>query len=355
MRQDAEKLLFNGAFLPAMPLVLNEDRQFDEAGQRRLIRYYLEAGADGLAVGVHTTQFAIRDPKINLFERVLLTSKDEMNLYTARTGRPLLTIAGVCGETAQAVSEAEKAVSMGYDAVLVSPGGLKDKSEDELIDRSKNIAEVSDIVGFYLQVAVGGRVFSYDFWQQICQIKRLRAIKAAPFNRYLTADVARAIAFADHKIALYTGNDDSIVQDLLTTYSFWDGERTLSVRARGGLLGHWSAWTKTAVDLFRQIKALPDGAPVDPKLLTLGAQITDANSAFFDSRNDFAGVIAGMHEVLRRQGLMKGIWCLNPKETLGPGQAKEIDRVYAQYPDLNDDEFVKEFLKRDQALHPEAY
>ena len=355
MRQEAEKLLMSGAFLPAMPLVLDDNRHFDEAGQRRLIRYYLEAGVDGLAAGVHTTQFAIRDPKINLFERVLKASKDEMNLYTARTGKPLLAIAGVCGDTAQAVSEAEKAVDMGYDAVLVSPGGLKDKSEGELIERAKAIAGVSDIVGFYLQVAVGGRVFSYDYWRQMCLIPRLRAIKAAPFNRYLTADVARAIAFADHEIALYTGNDDSIVQDLLTTYSFYDGAKTLSVRARGGLLGHWSAWTKTAVDLFRRIKSMPEGAPIDPGLLTLGAQITDANSAFFDSRNDFAGVIAGMHEVLRRQGLMKGIWCLDPNETLGAGQAEEIDRVYAQYPDLNDDAFVKAFLERDRASHPEAY
>ena len=208
MRKEAEHLLLHGAFLPALPLVLNEKREFDENGQRRLIRYYLEAGVDGLAVGVHTTQFAIRDPKINLFERVLSVSKDEMDAYTAKNGKELLAIAGVCGETAQAVSEAKKAASMGYDAVLVSPGGLKRLSETELIDRAAAIAEVSDIVGFYLQVAVGGRVFSYDYWRRMCEIRRLRAIKAAPFNRYLTADVARAIAFADHEIALYTGNDD---------------------------------------------------------------------------------------------------------------------------------------------------
>ena len=206
------------------------------------------------------------------------------------------------------------------------------------------------VVGFYLQVAVGGRVFSYDYWEKVCAIQNVVAVKAAPFNRYLTADVARAIAFADHEITLYTGNDDSIVTDLLTTYSFQDGDKVRTCRVKGGLLGHWSAWVKTAVDMFHRIKALPEGQPVDPSWYTLAAQVTDVNSAFFDSRNNFAGVIAGMHEVLRRQGLLKGIWCLDPEETLGAGQAEEIDRVYAQYPELNDDAFVAEFLKKDQEM-----
>ena len=351
MNTKSLNLLHEGAFLPAMPLVLDENRKFDEAGQRRLVRYYMEAGVDGLAVAVHTTQFAIRDPKINLFETVLRVVKNEMEAYTARTGRHLLAIAGVCGEAPQAVAEASLAGSIGYDAVLVSPGGLGHLTEEQLIERTRLIAEVMPVVGFYLQVAVGGRVFSYDYWEKVCAIPNVVAVKAAPFNRYLTADVARAIAFADHEITLYTGNDDSIVTDLMTTYSFQDGDKTRTCRVKGGLLGHWSAWTKTAVDMFHQIKALPEGQPVDPSWYTLAAQVTDVNSAFFDSRNNFAGVIAGMHEVLRRQGLLKGTWCLDPEETLGAGQAKEIDRVYAQYPELNDDAFVAEFLAKDKEIY----
>ena len=351
MKKESMNLLHAGAFLPAMPLVLDENRKFDEPGQRRLVRYYMEAGVDGLAVAVHTTQFAIRDPKINLFETVLRVVKSEMDAYSERSGRPLLAIAGVCGEKEQAVAEAKLAGSIGYDAVLVSPGGLSHLTEEELIDRTQKIAEVMPVVGFYLQVAVGGRVFSFDYWQKVCAIKNVVAVKAAPFNRYLTADVARAIAFADHEITLYTGNDDSIVTDLLTTYAFQDGDKVRTCRVKGGLLGHWSAWTKTAVDMFRKIKAMPENAPVDPCWTTLAAQVTDVNSAFFDSRNNFAGVIAGMHEVLRRQGLIKGIWCLDPDEGLGAGQAEEIDRVYKMYPELNDDAFVAEFLKKDKAVY----
>ncbi|MBQ7139702.1 MAG: dihydrodipicolinate synthase family protein [Clostridia bacterium] len=350
MNKEALNLLHAGAFLPAMPLVLDENRKFDEAGQRRLVRYYMEAGVDGLAVAVHTTQFTIRDPKINLFETVLRVVKSEMDAYAARSGRQLLAVAGVCGEAPQAVAEAKLAGSIGYDAVLVSPGGMGHLTEQQLIERTRLIAEVMPVVGFYLQVAVGGRVFSYDYWKKVCAIQNVVAVKAAPFNRYLTADVARAIAFADHEITLYTGNDDSIVTDLLTTYSFQDGDQVRTCRVKGGLLGHWSAWTKTAVDMFRKIKALPEGAPVDPSWYTLAAQVTDVNSAFFDSRNNFAGVIAGMHEVLHRQGLLKGIWCLDPEEGLGEGQAEEISRVYAQYPELNDDAFVAEFLKKDREM-----
>ena len=348
MNHEAVIRLLKGAFLPAMPLVLDENRRFDEAGQRRLVRYYMESGVDGLAVAVHTTQFAIRDPQINLLEPVLRVVKDEMDRYTARTDRKLLAVAGVCGETQQAVAEAELAASMGYDAVLVSPGGLNHLSEETLIYRTHQIAGVLPVVAFYLQVAMGGRVFSYDYWRQLCSIPHVKAIKCAAFNRYLTVDVARAIAFADHEIALYTGNDDSIITDLLTKYEFRDGDQLRTVRTVGGLLGHWSAWTKTAVDLFRRIQALPKDEPISPEWYTLAAQVTDVNGAFFDVRNGFAGCIAGMHEVLRRQGLLKGIWCLDPDETLGRGQSEEIDRVYAMYPHLNDDAFVAAFLQNDQ-------
>lgn len=348
MRSEAKTILMGGAFLPAMPLVLDARRQFDEAGQRRLIRYYLESGADGIAAAVHTTQFAIRDPKVNLLERVLSVTISEIQKYRMRTGREILAVAGACGEAGQAVKEAELAASLGFDAVLLSPGGLNHLSEAQLIARTKQVAEVIDVIGFYLQVAVGGRLFSYHYWEQVCAIAGVKAIKCAAFNRYLTVDVARAIAFAGHEIALYTGNDDNIIGDLLTEYAFSDGEAVRTVRTRGGLLGHWSAWTHTAVSLFQKIKARDPKAPLDPRWLTLAAQVTDVNSAFFDTKNGFAGCIAGMHEVLRRQGLMKGIWCLDPQETLSPGQAEEIDRVYRMYPELNDDAFAAAFLERDR-------
>lgn len=344
MRPEAKKLLMDGAFIPAMPLVLDENRQFDEAGQRRLIRYYLAAGVDGIAAAVHTTQFAIRDPKINLFERVLRVAMEEIVAYRAQTGREILAVAGVCGPIEQVVAEATLVRSLGYDAALLSPGGLNDRSEDYLIERTRQVASIVDVIGFYLQPAVGGRVFSYAYWQAVCATPGVAAVKCAAFNRYLTIDVARAIAFSGREVALYTGNDDSIVIDLLTEYRFQDGERVRRVRTRGGLLGHWAVWTHTAVQLFHRIRSLDPASPLDPALITLAAQVTDANSAFFDTANGFKGCIAGVHEVLRRQGLMKGIWCLDPDETLSPGQAGEISRVYAMYPHLNDDAFVAEFL-----------
>ncbi len=345
MDTTAYELLMKGAFIPAMPLVLNKDRQFDEAKQRRLIRYYMESGADGLAVGVHTTQFAIRKPEIGLFEKVLQVSIDEMRAYSAEKGRPVLAVAGVCGETPQALSEAKTAKRLGYDIALLSPGGLSHLSEAEMVARTRAVAEIMDVMGFYLQVAVGGRAFSYDYWRQVCTIEGVKAIKCAAFDRYRTVDVARAIAFADHEIALYTGNDDNIVIDLITRYRFGYGENEKTVTTRGGLLGHWCAWTHTAVQLFRQIKALPEDQAVPWELLELAAAVTDVNGAFFDAHNRFGGCIAGMHEVLRRQGLMDGVWCLDPAEGLGEGQADEITRVYEMYPRLNDDAFVKRFLE----------
>lgn len=349
MRAEAKELLLRGAFIPAMPLVLDENRRFDEAGQRRLIRYYLAAGVDGIAAAVHTTQFAIRNPKINLLERVLRVAIEEISACRARTGREILAVAGVCGPTQQAVAEAELARSLGYDAALLSPGGLNDESEEYLIDRTRQVACVLDVVGFYLQPAVGGRVFSYGYWQAVCATPGVAAIKCASFDRYLSLDVARAIAFSGRDIALYTGNDDNILIDLMTEYRFQDGERMRTVRTRGGLLGHWAVWTHTAVQIFHRIRAHSPGQMIDPELLTLAAQVTDANSAFFDTAHGFSGCIAGIHEVLRRQGLMKGIWCLDPEETLSPGQAEELTRVHDMYPHLNDDAFVAEFLAGEAA------
>lgn len=348
MRKEALDLIQKGGFIPAMPLVLNEKREFDEAGQRRLIRYYLAAGADGIAAAVHTTQFEIRKPEVNLLGPVLRVAIEEIRKWRENTGKEILAIAGACGPVSQAVEEAKLAKELGFDAVLLSPGGLRDASEEDLLERTRKVAEVLEVVGFYLQPAVGGRVFSYDYWAKLCRIPGVVAVKCASFNRYLTIDVARAIAFSGRNIALYTGNDDNIVADLLTEYKFADGTKTRSVRTVGGLLGHWAAWTHASVRIFKEIKALDPKAPLDSKWLTLAAQVTDVNSAFFDTANNFAGCIAGIHEVLKRQGLMKGIWCLNPEETLSPGQKEEIDRVYRQYPDLNDDAFVAEFLKMEK-------
>ena len=346
MRKEALELLRRGAFIPAMPLVLHEDRSFDEHGQRRLVRYYLECGADGIAVGVHSTQFAIREPRFGLFERVLRCVSEEIADYRARTGREVLAVAGACGRTEQAAREAEREVSWGYDAALLSPGGLNGESEAYLIDRHRQVARVSPVIGFYLQPAVGGRIFSYDYWLQVCAIEGVEAVKCAAFNRYCTLDVARAIAESGRNVALYTGNDDNIVSDLLTVHRFTVNGEEKRVPTVGGLLGHWGAWTSRAVEIFREIRSLPEDAPVPRRLLTLAAQVTDVNGAFFDARNAFKGCIAGIHEVLRRQGLMGGVWLLDENEGLSPGQKEEIDRVYRMYPDLNDDEFAAEFLRR---------
>ena len=347
MRKNAYDLLKKGGVIPAMPLVLDENRQFDEAGQRRLIRYYLEAGADGIAAAVHTTQFEIRLPQHNMLERVLKVAAEETEAYEEKTGRTVIRIAGVCGRIEQAVAEARLAEKLGYDAVLVSPGGLRDFGEEYLIERTQAIADVMPVVGFYLQPAVGGRVFSYEYWERLCAIENVAAIKCAAFNRYLTIDVARAIAFSGRDIALYTGNDDSIAADLMTEFRFASDSGEKSVRCVGGLLGHWAVWTHTAVEYFLKLREAAEKGILSAELMTLAAQITDANAAFFDTRNNFAGCIAGVHEVLRRQGLMKGIWCLNPEETMSPGQSEEIDRVYAMYPHLNDDAFVKAFLENE--------
>ena len=314
-----EKLIA-GTFIPAMPLTLDDNRQFDEAAQRALIRHYIDSGVGGIAAAVHTTQFEIRDPEINLYERVLSVVSDEVS--------DIIKVAGVCGKVGQAVSEAMLSRQYGYDAVLLSPGGLRDLTEDELIYRAEKVAEIMPVIGFYLQESVGGRKLSFDFWRRFCEIDNVYAIKCASFNRYTTIDTIRAAAMSSRadKIAMYTGNDDNIGVDLLTEYRF--GEH--SKRFVGGLLGHWAVWTKTAVELFDKFKA----GTVTPELLTLAAQITDANAAVFDTANNFAGCIAGVHEVLRREGLMKNILCLNPAETLSPGQSEEIDRIYKMYPHL---------------------
>ncbi|MBP2242257.1 dihydrodipicolinate synthase/N-acetylneuraminate lyase [Cytobacillus eiseniae] len=337
-------LLHDGAFIPAHPLALTEQKKLDETSQRRLTRYYIEAGVDGIAVGVHTTQFEIRDPQFNLFENVLRMASEEVD--KANVTRPFLKIAGVCGPTEQAVEEAKIAKSLGYDIVLVSNGGLNHYSEAELLKRTQKIAEIIPVFGFYLQPAVGGRVFTYHFWKEFASIQNVLAIKMAPFNRYQTLDVVRAVCESERRdeIALYTGNDDNIIVDLLTTYAFRMNDRQVKKSIVGGLLGHWSVWTREAVQLFTAIKEAKRKESIDLKWLTIAQKVTDANAAFFDSANDFKGSISGINEVLRRQGLLQGNWCLAEHEVLSDGQSEEISRVIAAYPELNDDSFIQSFL-----------
>ncbi len=335
MTDETRTLLRRGVAIPAHPLALNAARQLDERRQRALTRYYLAAGVGGLAVGVHTTQFAIRD--VGLFEPVLALASEEMD----RANRPLVRIAGICGATAQAVKEAEMIRRLGYDAGLLSLAALRDVSEDALLDHCRRVAAVVPLIGFYLQPAVGGRVLPYSFWRRFAELESVVAIKIAPFNRYQTIEVVRAVIDAGRDdLALYTGNDDNIVADLTTPFRFAGKER----RIVGGLLGHWSVWTRRAVELFERCRSEASS----PELLRLGVEITDCNAAFFDAENGFRGCIAGLHEVLRRQGLLEGVWCLAPAESLSPGQSAEIDRVGHAYPHLNDDEFVA--AQRDEWL-----
>lgn len=342
---NAFEVLRRGVVIPASPLALNAQRRWDERRQRALWRYYSAAGAGGVAVGVHTTQFAIRDPQIGLFRPLLELAKEEFDRLDSTRTEPLVRIAGVCGDTRQAVSEAELARDTGFHAGLLSLSALKDADDDTLIAHCRRVAEVIPLVGFYLQPAVGGRVLSYRFWRRFAEIENVVAIKIAPFNRYQTLDVVRAIAEAGRDdIALYTGNDDNIVLDLLTPYRFTVGNRRVERRIVGGLLGHWAVWTKRAVELLQRCHTVSREETIPADLLRLAVEVTDCNAAFFDAANGFKGCIAGIHEVLRRQGLLEGIWCLDPNETLSPGQAEEIERVIRSYPHLNDDAFVAEHL-----------
>jgi hypothetical protein len=340
---DVLATLRRGAVIPAHPLALDQTRKLDSRRQRALTRYYLDAGSGGLAVGVHTTQFAIRD--VGLYRPVLELA---MKTVVAEAKRPLVMIAGLAGRTAQAAAEAQTARGIGYHAGLLSLAAMKGASEDELIEHARAVAREMPLVGFYLQPAVGGIVLPASFWRRFAEIENVIAIKMAPFNRYRTIDVIRGVveAGAEDRITLYTGNDDHIVLDLATPFTVVRDGAPVKVRIKGGLLGHWSVWAKRAVELLDRIhrETADDNVPTD--LLALDSQVTDCNAAIFDVANDFHGVICGCHEILRRQGLLEGIWCLDPAETLGRGQAAEIDRVYRSYPHLNDDDFVRANLAR---------
>jgi dihydrodipicolinate synthase/N-acetylneuraminate lyase len=337
----AREHLRSGVAIPAHPLALTPSRTLDERRQRALTRYYLDAGAGGIAVGVHTTQFAIRETNHGLFRPVLELAADTVRAARAVHPRPFVMVAGLCGDTRQATSEAETALTYGYDVGLLSLGALARASNDELLAHCRAVADVMPLFGFYLQPAVGGRILDYAFWREFAEIPNLWAVKIAPFDRYKTFDVVRAIGASGREdIALYTGNDDNIVGDLLTPYPVNVGGEPRTRWIDGGLLGQWAVWTNRAVHLLARARAAREGGVLDADLLREGAALTDANAAIFDSLNRFAGCIAGIHEVLRRQGLLAGTWCLDPRESLSPGQAQEIDRVCRAYPFLTDDEFV---------------
>ncbi len=347
-------LLHEGIVIPAHPLALDQDRHLDELRQAALTRYYCHAGAGGIAVGVHTTQFAIRDPRVGLFEPVLRLGVATMRDWEQRSGKRgsrLVKVAGVCGLTRQAINEALTARELGYDLGLLSLASFGEASTAELVEHCRLVAEVIPLFGFYLQPAVGGRLLDYRFWREFLEIENVAAIKVAPFNRYQTLDVVRALAGSgrENEVALYTGNDDNIVADLLTEFRVAGEKGTIATCFAGGLLGHWAVWTKRAVELLEEIKLCRAAPGRDAyRLLARSAEITDANAVLFDAKNNFAGCIAGLHEILRRQGLMAGRWCLDPDEDLSPGQMEEIDRICRDYPHLTDDDFVRENL--DQLL-----
>ncbi|CAB1072190.1 Dihydrodipicolinate synthase family protein RB7999 [Olavius algarvensis Delta 1 endosymbiont] len=337
-----------GVVIPAMPLALKSDRSFDETHQRALARYYIDAGVGGLAVGVHSTQFKIREPEFGLFKPVLHLVSETINAY-CKPESGILKVAGICGKTDQALEEADFAVQSGYHAGLLSLAAFGDDDIQTMIDHCEAIARVIPIFGFYLQPSVGGRILTYAFWRRFAEIENVLAIKIAPFNRYQTFDVVRAVCDAgrEAEIALYTGNDDNIVLDLLTAYKIQSECGEKEVRITGGLLGHWAVWTKRVVGQLARIHELTENQlPVPPQMLTLAQEITDANAVIFDAANNYRGCIPGIHEVLRRQGLFQGNWCLDENENLSPGQAAEIERVYRSYPHLNDDDFVSENLAR---------
>jgi len=328
--------LRGGAAIPAHPLALTAARKLDERRQRALTRYYLAAGAGGVAIGVHTTQFAIHDPRVGLYRPVLELAAEELK------SAGIIRVAGIVGGAAQAAREAELARDLGYHAGLLSLAALPDASENELLDHARAVAGILPVFGFYLQPAVGGRMLPIGFWRRFAQIENVVAVKIAPFNRYQTLDVVRAVAESGRaeEVALYTGNDDHIILDLLTPFRTGGKE----LRIVGGLLGHWAVWTRNAAAQLRDIRAAAGEAALSREWLQLAQEVTDANAALFDAAHGFHGCIAGLHEILRRQGLLEGRWRLDPDEDLSPGQMEEIDRVHRAYPHLNDDAFVAEHV-----------
>ena len=351
LNAEVNAVLQSGVVIPAHPLALQQNLQLDEQRQRLLTKYYIASGASGIAVGVHTTQFEIRKSEINLFETVLKVAADEID--HAQPKSPFIKIAGICGPVQQAINEAKIATEYSYHLGLLSNGGLQHYSEMQLIKRAYEVSQIIPLFGFYLQPAAGGRLLSYEFWKDFVEIPNIYAIKVAAFNRYQTLDVVRAVCNSKRRneIALYTGNDDNIIADLLTPYRFQINDLVFEKKFVGGLLGHWAVWTKKAVELLDEIKECVNNNYLEAeKLLSKGVSVTDMNAAIFDTKNNFHGCIPGIHEVLHRQGILKGTWCLNPEEKLSQGQAEEIDRVCKNYSHLTDDVFVKMFLYKNAVM-----
>ena len=344
--QNIRTILDRGVVIPASPLALDDQRQFSERHQRAVWRYYSAAGAGGIAVGVHTTQFAIRDPKIGLFQPLLALAQGVMDELDATRAEPLIRVAGICGRTEEAVAEASYAADHGFHTGLLNLSAMRDADDAQLAAHCQAVANVLPVFGFYLQASVGGRPLPYSFWRRFAEVDNVVAIKIAAFNRYQTIDVVRALAEAGRDdITLYTGNDDNIVADLVTPFRFMADGKQVERRFVGGLLGHWAVWTRPSVELLKTCqKVLADGGAVSQDVLAANVAVTDMNAALFDVANQFAGCIPGVHEILRRQGLLPGTWCLDPKEVLSPGQSEELTRVAQAYPDLIDDAFVAENL-----------
>ena len=345
--EKALQILHSGTVIPAIPLALNENRKFDPKAQAKMVRYYMAAGSGGVAAAVHSTQFEIRDPKHNLFQPVLETVIAEMERFEKQTGKTLVRISGVCGGIEQACREAELTKELGFDAVLLSPGGLSDWTEEQLLERTRAVAKTIPVIGFYLQEAVGGRKLSKEYWTRLADIENVVAIKCACFDRYRTQDLVKGVMLSNRadQVALYTGNDDHIVMDLITPFVH-NGKTKYFV---GGLLGQWSVWTRRAVEIFERCRACRESGKIDAELITVAEHLTEANGAVFDVANRFAGCIPGLHYVLKKQGLMTSLNCLNPNEVLSDGQAEEIDRLWSCYPEIADDDFVKEFVAKEKA------
>lgn len=343
MKDSILSMIKEGVAIPALPLALNSDKSWDTQSQRRLVHYYLDSGAGGIAACVHTTQFEVRDPKYNLYEPILRLTYEEI----AKRGRvdSFVKVAGVCGLSDQAIQEATIAKAIGFDVALLSYVGLNDLTEAQLLEHTRAVAKIMPVFGFYLQPSVGGRILSYEFWKAFAEIENVVGIKAAPFNRYFTIDVMRAVAHSSRRedITLYTGNDDNIVMDLVSTYAFEVDHEIVEMRFKGGLLGHWAVDTHASVQMLNTLKS---GKLSLKDLTTLNAEVTDANSAYFDVAHSFKGSIAGVNEVLRRQGLLQGNWCLEDREVLSEGQFEAISRVRESYPHLSDDAFIKENIDK---------
>jgi dihydrodipicolinate synthase/N-acetylneuraminate lyase len=336
--------LLAGQVIPAHPLALTPTRDIDERHQRALTRYYLDAGAGGVAVGVHTTGFPIHDETIGLYRPVLALAAETIDESLGAAPRPFVRVAGVIGETRQAVREATIARELRYDCALLSLGAWRDADDAAILAHCRAVGEVLPVFGFYLQPAVGGRRLERRFWREFAELPSLVAIKIAPFDRYATLDVVRAVADAGRDdIALYTGNDDAIVADLLSDVPCVVGGRVVTRRIVGGLLGQWAVWTRTAVAWLDRIRAwrAEGSSQVPAEWLRDGMALTQANAAIFDAANGFAGCLPGILEVLRRQGLVRGTWTLDAHERLSEGQADAISTVLREFPELTDDAFVE--------------